>query len=88
MCAQSAKSHERQHPCSEARAGRRIVAEAITELAIPADLTGVQWECGTIECRARLLHPRGTLVAEPCDIGVVLTSPDVKCDSCSDACSE
>jgi hypothetical protein len=88
MSAQSAKSREHRHPCSDERAGCRIVAQAITELTIPADLTGVQWECGTIECRARLLHPLGTLVAEPGDIGVVLTSPDVECDSCSDACSE
>ena len=54
---------------------------------IPAGLTGVQWPDGTIECRFRLLHPAGSLVACDGDIGLVLTNLDAECTTCSDACA-
>ncbi len=53
---------------------------------IPVDLTGVRWSDGTVECRFRLLHPAGSLVAVDGDLGVVLTNPDAECTTCSDAC--
>lgn len=53
---------------------------------IPADVTGVRWPDGTIECRFRLLHPAGSLVAADGDIGLVLTNLDAECTACSDAC--
>jgi len=54
---------------------------------IPVDLTGVRWSDGTIECRFRLLNPAGSLVAVDGDLGVVLTSPDAECTTCSNACA-
>jgi len=55
--------------------------------AIPVDLMGVRWHDGTVECRFRLLHPDGSLVAAGGDFGTVLTSPDTACTTCSDACA-
>lgn len=54
---------------------------------LPDDVTGVRWSDGTVECRFRLLHPAGSLVAADGDIGVVLTTGDVECTTCSDACA-
>lgn len=53
----------------------------------PADLTGIRWPDGTIECRYRLLHPSGSLVAVDGEIGVVLSGIEVECTTCSDACA-
>ena len=53
---------------------------------IPITLTGVRWPEGTVECRFRLLHPAGSLVAADGDVGEVLTDHDVECTTCSDAC--
>lgn len=64
---------------------RTIVAESGSSL--PIDLTGVRWRDGTAECRARLEHPTGSLVAADGDVGEVLTSADAACDTCSDACA-
>ncbi len=61
--------------------------EAGSNEPIPADLTGVRWPDGTIECRFRLTHATGSLVAADGDIGVVLTEPDAACTLCSDACA-
>lgn len=49
-------------------------------------MTGVRWPDGTVECRYRVTHPDGSLVADDGTIGVVLTDPSVECDVCSDAC--
>lgn len=65
-----------------------IRAGDLDELSVPLDMIGVRWPDATVECRARLLHPRGTLVAGPDDVGVVLTGADVACDICSDACAQ
>lgn len=65
-----------------------IRAGDLSELTVSLDMTGVRWADATVECRARLLHPRGTLVAGPDDVGVVLTGADVVCDICSDACAQ
>lgn len=54
---------------------------------LPADLTGVRWPDGTVECRFRLTHPSGSLVATDGDIGIVLTELDAACTVCSDACA-
>ena len=54
---------------------------------IPINLTGVRWTDGTVECRFRLLHPAGSLVAADDDLGAVLTDYDVECTACSDACA-
>ena len=53
---------------------------------VPDDLTGVKWSDGTVECRARVTHRDGSLVANGSDVGIVLTDRDVSCDRCSDAC--
>ena len=55
--------------------------------SIPIELAGVRWSDGTVECRFRLLHPAGSLVAADGDVGQVLTDPDVECTTCSDACA-
>jgi hypothetical protein len=55
--------------------------------SIPLDLTGVRWLDGTVECRLRLLHPAGSVVAVDGDIGLVLTNFDAECTTCSDACA-
>lgn len=60
--------------------------EAGSSQPIPADLTGVRWPDGTTECRFRLTHPSGSLVATDGDIGIVLTEPSAACTLCSDAC--
>lgn len=52
----------------------------------PDDLTGVRWPDGTVECRFRLAHPDGSLVAAAGEVGVILTDPAVSCTTCSDAC--
>lgn len=57
------------------------------EQPLPADLTGVRWPDGTIECRFRLLDRAGSLVAAMSDVGIVLTADDVECTTCSDACA-
>ncbi|MBI4932919.1 MAG: hypothetical protein HY828_03510 [Actinobacteria bacterium] len=54
---------------------------------LPADLTGVRWPDGTIECSFRLTHPAGSLVAADGEAGIVLTEPDAACTVCSDACA-
>jgi hypothetical protein len=54
---------------------------------LPTDATAVRWREGTVECRFRLLHPRGSLVADDGDHGVVLTDPAADCTICSDICS-
>ena len=54
---------------------------------IPIELTGVRWPDGTVECRFRLLHPAGSLIATDGDVGQVLTDHDVECTACSDACA-
>ena len=55
--------------------------------SIPITLTGVRWNDGTVECRYRLLHPAGSLVAIDGEDGLVLTVDDVACTNCSDACA-
>ncbi len=55
---------------------------------VPDDLTGVRWPDGAIECRFRLVHPTGSLVAVDGDVGLVLTNPDTECTVCSDACAQ
>lgn len=54
---------------------------------LPADATAVRWADGTVECRFRLLHPSGSLVAIDGDLGTVLTDPTADCTTCSDACA-
>lgn len=66
-------------------AGRHWVAGRPADL--PEDVTAVQWLDGTVECRFRLLHPSGSLVAADGELGVVLTDPDADCTTCSDACT-
>ena len=63
-----------------------ITAEQVADRDFDSTLTGVRWFDGTVECRARLLHPAGSLAARAGDVGVVLTGDDVACDNCSDAC--
>ena len=55
--------------------------------SIPITLSGVRWRDGTVECRYRLLHPDGSLVAIDGEDGLVLTVDDVACTNCSDACA-
>lgn len=55
--------------------------------AVPADLTAVRWPDGTVECRFRLTHPAGSLVAADGEVGVILIEPDAACTVCSDACA-
>lgn len=59
-----------------------------TDGAVPLDLTGVRWPDGTLECRFRLLHPAGSLVAVDGELGIVLTNHDAACTTCSDACAD
>jgi hypothetical protein len=54
---------------------------------VPAHLTGVRWPDGTVECRFRVAHPAGSLVAADGEIGVILTETDAACTVCSDACA-
>ena len=54
--------------------------EAGSNQSVPADLTAV-------ECRFRLSHPTGSLVAADGEVGVILTEPDAACTVCSDACA-
>ena len=54
---------------------------------IPEDCTGVRWPDGVVECRFRLLHPDGSLVALDGDVGLVLTDRTAECTTCSDACA-
>lgn len=54
--------------------------------SVPDDLTGVLWPDGSVECRWRLIHPAGSLVASDGEVGVVLTAADAACTTCSDAC--
>ena len=56
--------------------------------SIPIELTGVRWSDGTVECRFRMLHPSGSLLAADGEIGQVLTARDVECTTCSDACAD
>ena len=53
---------------------------------LPADLTGVRWPDGTVECLARVTHMDGPLAADGGVLGEVLTDPAVSCDQCSEAC--
>ena len=66
----------------------RVTWTATGEPSLPDGATGVRWSDGTIECRFRLLHPAGSLVAGDGDVGVVLTGPDIECTTCSDACAD
>ena len=61
--------------------------EAGSSQSVPADLTAVRWSDGTVECRFRLSHPTGSLVAAEGEVGVILTEPDAACTVCSDACA-
>ena len=61
--------------------------EAGSTQPLPADLTGVRWPDGTVECRLRLTHPSGSLVAADGEVGIVLTELDATCTGCSDACA-
>jgi hypothetical protein len=54
---------------------------------VPDELTAVRWADGTIECRFRIVHPAGSLVADDGEVGVVLTDDGVDCTTCSSACS-
>jgi hypothetical protein len=54
---------------------------------VPSGLTGVRWPDGTIECRFRVTHPNGSLVADDDENGEVLYDSTVECDRCSDACA-
>ena len=69
-----------------ANAPTMITAEQVADHGFDSRLTGVRWFDGTVECRARLLHPAGSLAARPGYVGAVLTGDDVACDNCSDAC--
>ncbi len=60
---------------------------AASASALPDDLTGVRWADGTVECRFRLAHADGSLVAAAGEVGVILTDPAVSCTTCSDACA-
>jgi hypothetical protein len=50
------------------------------------EMTAVAWADGTTECRYRLLHPAGSLVADDGDVGLVLTDADAVCTTCTEAC--
>lgn len=65
---------------------RTVTITALREGNLPADLTGVRWPDGTVECRARVAHVDGPLAAEGDAVGVVLTDIEVSCDRCSEAC--
>lgn len=65
---------------------RSITVTALRAGDLPADLTGVRWLDGTVECRARVAHVDGPLAAAGDAVGVVLTDPTVSCDHCSEAC--
>lgn len=54
---------------------------------LPDVATAVRWPDGTVECRFRLLHPAGSLVAIDGELGTVLTDPTAECTTCSDACA-
>lgn len=54
---------------------------------LPAEATAVRWNGGTVECRFRLLHPAGSLVAPDGETGEILTDPRAECTTCSDACA-
>lgn len=54
---------------------------------MPADLAGVVWPDGRVECRYRLAHPAGSLVAPDGEVGLILTDPATSCTVCSDACA-
>jgi hypothetical protein len=65
---------------------RTISVAALRAGNLPADLTGVRWPDGTVECRARVAHVDGPLAADGDTFGEVLTDPAVSCDRCSEAC--
>jgi hypothetical protein len=58
-----------------------------SEQELPGDLTAVLWANGTVECRHRLAHPDGSLVATVGEIGQILADPGVSCTVCTDACA-
>ena len=64
-----------------------LIWETGTLEALPESVTGVRWPDGTVECRFRILHPRGSLVAREGDIGLLLTAVELECTTCSDACA-
>jgi hypothetical protein len=73
---------------SESRVGvRRIAVESLRTGDVPDDLTGIHWDNGWVECRARVVHPDGPLAAAGRAHGTILTDAAVVCDTCSDACS-
>ena len=55
---------------------------------LPIDVTAVRWPDGTVECRFRLLHSAGSLVASDDDVGVVLCNEAAVCTTCSEACGD
>ena len=65
---------------------RSITVSALRAGDLPADLTGVRWLDGTVECRARVTHVDGPVAAADDAVGVVLTDPMVSCSHCSEAC--
>ena len=65
---------------------RTITVAALRAGNLPADLTGVRWPDGTVECLARVTHTEGSIAADGDAVGVVLTDPSVSCDRCSEAC--
>lgn len=58
---------------------------------VPAELTGVRWADGLVQCRANVTssdyrvrtRSNGRTPAEP---GLVLTDPSVTCDLCAEKC--
>ena len=54
---------------------------------IPFELTGIRWPDGSTECRFRLLHLAGSLVATDGEVGQILTDLATECTTCSDACA-
>jgi hypothetical protein len=72
-------------------ARRTITLTDLSEQRIPADLTGVRWPDGTVECRFnvsaddQLARFRSAGRRDP-GPGEVLTDPSVECDRCADKC--
>lgn len=54
---------------------------------LPDHAFGIRWPDGTVECRFRIVHPNGSLVADAGASGTVLRDPATECTTCSSACS-
>jgi hypothetical protein len=52
----------------------------------PELAAGVRWPDGSVECRFRLQHPAGSLVAAVGEIGLLLVDEPAECTTCSEAC--